>query len=322
MRPFFLLLLGVLFHGDVLRAAEESTAWKSSLVRFSRPAEWKETRPQKGTGDNSWAKDATPIGNGRIGALIYGGVEKDRLELTEISMWSGGFCSAEAKDKGPDSVKFGSYQPFGTLEITYPAAENVQDYKRTLDVAEALASVSYNSGGVRYRREYFASVPHQVVSMTVQGDRPRSVEASFRLATLHPQDRITATAGGGRGMILMQGSLKNGLTYEARIAVLPRGGSVTADGGSITVRQADSCRVLVSLATDYVLDASRNWKGEPPRKRNEAVLARALKAAPEQLKAAHRGAYGKLYHRVSLDLGETEDATAELPVNERLKRYR
>ena len=322
MRPFFLLLLGVLFHGDVLRAAEESTAWKSSLVRFSRPAEWKETRPQKGTGDNSWAKDATPIGNGRIGALIYGGVEKDRLELTEISMWSGGFCSAEAKDKGPDSVKFGSYQPFGTLEITYPAAENVQDYKRTLDVAEALASVSYNSGGVRYRREYFASVPHQVVSMTVQGDRPRSVEASFRLATLHPQDRITATAGGGRGMILMQGSLKNGLTYEARIAVLPRGGSVTADGGSITVRRADSCRVLVSLATDYVLDASRNWKGEPPRKRNDAVLARALKAAPEQLKAAHRGAYGKLYHRVSLDLGETEDATAELPVNERLKRYR
>lgn len=172
MRPFFLLLLGFLFHGNVLHAAEESTAWKSSLVRFSRPAEWKETRPQKGTGDNSWAKDATPIGNGRIGALIYGGVEKDRLELTEISMWSGGFCSAEAKDKGPDSVKFGSYQPFGTLEITYPAAENVQNYKRTLDVTEALASVSYSSGGVRYRREYFASVPHQVVSMTVQGAGP------------------------------------------------------------------------------------------------------------------------------------------------------
>lgn len=194
MRPFLFLLLGWLLHGGVLNAAEEAPGWKSSRFWFSRPAEWKDRRPQKGTGDNSWARDATPAGNGRIGALIYGGVEKDHLELTEISMWSGGYCSAEAKDKGPDSVKFGSYQPFGTLEITYPAAEDVRDYRRTLDVAEALASVSYTAGNVHYRREYFASIPHQVISMTVQGDRPRSVEASFRLVTLHPRDRMTATA--------------------------------------------------------------------------------------------------------------------------------
>lgn len=322
VRPFFFLVLGLLLHGGALNAADEPAAWKSSRFWFSRPAEWKDKRPQKGTGDNSWAKDATPVGNGRIGALIYGGVEKDRLELTEISMWSGGPCSGEGKDKGPDSVKFGSYQPFGTLEITYSPAQEARDYRRTLDVAEALASVSYAAGNVRYRREYFASIPHQVISMTVQGDAARSVEASFRLTTLHPRDRITATASGGRGMILMQGSLKNGLAYEARIVILPGGGTVTAEGGAVSVRQADSCRVLVSLATDYVLDASRNWKGEPPRKRNEAVLARALKTAPERMKADHRAAYGRFYNRVSLDLGETEDATAALPVNERLKKYR
>lgn len=322
VRPFFFLVLGLLLHGGALNAADEPAAWKSSRFWFSRPAEWKDKRPQKGTGDNSWAKDATPVGNGRIGALIYGGVEKDRLELTEISMWSGGPCSGEGKDKGPDSVKFGSYQPFGTLEITYSPAQEARDYRRTLDVAEALASVSYAAGNVRYRREYFASIPHQVISMTVQGDAARSVEASFRLTTLHPRDRITATASGGRGMILMQGSLKNGLAYEARIVILPGGGTVTAEGGAVSVRQADSCRVLVSLATDYVLDASRNWKGEPPRKRNEAVLARALKTAPERMKADHRTAYGRFYNRVSLDLGETEDATAALPVNERLKKYR
>ncbi|MCC8149329.1 glycoside hydrolase N-terminal domain-containing protein [Akkermansia sp.] len=322
LRPFFYLLLGGLFHGSFLHAAEEASSWKSSRFWFGRPAQWKDTRPQQGTGDNSWAKDATPIGNGRIGALIYGGVEKDRMELTEISMWSGGYCSTESKDKGPDSLKFGSYQPFGTLEITYPAADGATDYRRTLDVAQALASVTYGAGGVRYRREYFASIPHQVISMTVQGDKPRSVDAAFRLTTLHPQDRITATAGGGRGMILMQGTLKNGLAYEARIAVLPEGGSVRAEDGSIIVRQADSCRVLVSLATDYVLSFSRNWKGVAPRKRNEAILARALRAFPAQLKAAHQAAYGRLYNRVSLDLGETDDATAGLPVNKRLEKYR
>ena len=94
--------------------------------------------------------------------------------------------------------------------------------------------------------------------MTVEGDKPRSVDAVFRLTTLHPQDRITSTAGGGRGMILIQGKLKNGLAYEGRIAILPQGGTVKASDGSVVVEKADSCRVLVSLATDYVLDAARN----------------------------------------------------------------
>lgn len=322
VRLFLVLASGVLFHGAVLCAAGDSPAWKSSLIRFDRPAEWKETRPQKGAGDNSWAKDATPVGNGRLGALIYGGVEKDRLELTEISMWSGGFCSSESKDKGPDSLKFGSYQPFGTLEVTYPAGNGVKDYRRTLDLAEALASVSYAAGGVRYRREYFASVPHQVISMTVQGDRPRSVDASFRLTTLHPQDRIAATAGGDRGMIRIQGKLKNGLAYEGRIAILPQGGTVRASDGSVTVEKADSCRVLVSLATDYALDAARNWKGEAPGRKNDAILARALQVPAARMKAAHQAAYGKLYNRVSLDLGESEEAVAMLPIHERLKKYR
>lgn len=321
-RLFLFLAFGMVFHGAVLHAADRAPSWKSSRFWFGRPAEWKETRPQKGTGDNSWGKDATPIGNGRVGALIYGGVEKDRLELTEISMWSGGFCSAESKDKGPDSVKFGSYQPFGTLEVTYPASKGVKDYNRTLDVAEALASVSYSSAGVKYRREYFASIPHQVVSMTVQGDRSRSVNAVFRLSSLHPRDSITATAGAGKGMILLQGTLKNGLSYEGRIAILPKGGSIRAADGAVTVEKADSCRVLVSLATDYVMDASRNWKGMPPGRRNDAVLARALKVSPEKMKDIQRTAYVKLYGRVSLDVGETDDSTAGLPVNERLKKYR
>lgn len=322
IRLFLFPVAAVVMHGAVLHGAESPSAWKSSRFWFNRPAEWKEKRPQKGTGDNSWAKDATPIGNGRIGALIYGGADKDRLELTEISMWSGGFCYSENKDKGPDSLKFGSYQPFGTLEVTYPAGEGVKDYGRTLDVSSALASVSYSAGGVRYDREYFASIPHQVISMTVRGDKPRSVDAAFRLTTLHPQDRITAAAGGGRGMILIQGKLKNGLSYEGRIAILPKGGTVKAAGDTVTVEKADSCRVLVSLATDYALNAARNWKGEPPRKKNEAVLAHALKVSPERMKSAHQIAYGRLYDRVSLDLGETEDARAKLPINERLKKYK
>ncbi|KAA5511624.1 glycoside hydrolase N-terminal domain-containing protein, partial [Bacteroides caccae] len=79
-RPLFFLASGVFLHASVLHAEDGGGGWKSSRFWFSRPAEWKETRPQKGTGDTSWAKDATPIGNGRIGALIYGGLGKDHLE--------------------------------------------------------------------------------------------------------------------------------------------------------------------------------------------------------------------------------------------------
>ena len=102
-------------------------------------------------------------------------------------------------------------------------------------------------------------------------------------------------------MILIQGKLKNGLAYEGRIAILPKGGTVKASDGSVVVEKADSCRVLVSLATDYVLDAARNWKGESPRKRNDAVLARALKVPSGKMKRDHLLAYGKFYNRVSLD---------------------
>ncbi len=317
----FLVIAGVRFE---LPAADHDVRglWKSTAILFDRPAEWKEQRPQKGTGDASWARDATPIGNGRIGALIYGGTEKDHLELTEISLWSGGFCSSEGKVKGPESTKFGSYQPFGTLEVAYPGAAKAKNYVRTLHVDKALASVAYEADGVRYEREYFASVPHQVISTTIKADRARSVDAAFRLTSLHQQDKISATASGGKGTILLRGQLKNGLNYEGRILILPVGGTLKTVGGSVVVEHANACRVLVLMATDYALDAARNWKGESPGKRNDAVLARALRVSPEQMLTAHQAAYAGQYDRVALDVGDTAEEIARLPIGERLKRYR
>lgn len=319
---FSWLALAAVLCAHVSHADNDGSDWKASVIRFDRPAEWKEERPQKGTGDVSWAKDATPVGNGRIGALIYGGLEKDHLELTEISMWSGGFCYSQNKDKGPDSLKFGSYQPFGTLEITCPGAEGAKNYERTLDVSRAMANVSYEASGVRYEREYFASVPHQVVSVTMRADRSRAVNVAFRLTTLHERDKITVSASGGKGMILLRGQLKNGLNYEGRILILADGGTVQKEDGSVIVKKADACRVLVSLATDYALDSARGWKGQAPAKKNEAILARAMQVSSRRMRAEHQEAYAGQYGRVSLNLGETEKATAQLPIDKRLKRYR
>lgn len=321
-KTFSWLVLTLAFCVHIAQADEEKAAWKASVIRFTRPADWKDTRPQQGTGDVSWAKDATPVGNGRIGALIYGGIEKERLELTEISLWSGGFCSKEAKEKGPDSLYFGSFQPFGTLEIDCAGSEGATRYERTLDVENALAKVLYQAKGVNYEREYFASVPHQVISMTMHADKPRSISAAFRLTSLHVQDSITATVSGKKGVITLRGKLKNGLNYEGCIIVLAQGGVLQEKDGGLEVRQADACRLLVSLATDYAMNPARRWKVESPGKKNDAILTRALPIPASRMKQEHREAYAAQYGRVSLNLGETADTVASSSIDERLKRYR
>lgn len=318
-----LVFLGLLCGSRPSALAVDGEGWKSRVVRFDRPAEWKEMRPQGGTGDHSWARDATPIGNGRLGALIYGGVEKDHLELTEISLWSGGTCSDETKEKGPDAVKFGSFQPFGTLEVEYPCSGDAKGYERLLDTGNATAAVRYEVGGVGYERQYFASEPHQVLVMNLHADAPGKLDAVFRLRTLHSKDRIVSERCDGGAQIVLQGRLKNGMNYEGRVLILPEGGKVrVGPGGSVTLEKANGCRVLVAMATDYALDAARRWKGESPQKRNDAVLAAVRKLPAARVGQDHRESYARLFNRVLLDLGETPDALAKLPIGMRLKRYR
>ncbi|HEY4984783.1 MAG TPA: glycoside hydrolase family 95 protein, partial [Verrucomicrobiae bacterium] len=110
--------------------------------------------------------EALPIGNGRLGGLIAGGTARERIVLNEDSLWTG-----DENPSGNDKM-MGAYQCLGNLFINLPGHENLADYRRELDIGNALAHVSYQSGGVNYRREYFCSHPDGVLVVRLTADRP------------------------------------------------------------------------------------------------------------------------------------------------------
>jgi alpha-L-fucosidase 2 len=301
----------------------------------------------KAAGNNNgdpWQSEALPIGNGRIGAMVFGGDKVERLALNEVSFWSGGLNPGGGYSYGPEAGKdaFGAYQPFGDLLIQFEGAGETSDYTRSLNLENGIASTTYTQDGVTFKREVFASFPGQVIVMTCTASKPGALNMKFNL---HPNHSSTISAQGGKaqGKLSMAGTLKNDLEFEGVVMVIPQGGTISATGGSkpadvtyennravidweslpsLKVEKANSCTVIISLATDYVMDYSKNWKGTPAKKKNNDILAKLGKVQPGALKSAHVANYKSLFDRVKLDLGKTDADRAQLPTNERIKAYR
>ncbi|ASO20865.1 alpha-L-fucosidase 2 [Actinoalloteichus hoggarensis] len=288
----------------------------------------------------SWESESLPIGNGALGGAVFGGVAVERLQFNEKTLWTGGPGSAQGYDHGDweaprpaalDEVRrtldveqraapewvadrlglprrgFGAYQPFGDVLLHFPDGPvEPADYRRELDLAEAVARVAYRDGEVRHEREYLASHPHGVIAGRLSADRPGSVSVTLRMATPHPGG--VRTVVGGR--LTLRGALPdNGLRYEAQIQVLAEGGSVTDDGESITVSGADAVTVLLAAGTDYAC-AYPDYRGVDPHERITATLDRAVAAGYPTLRADHVGDHAALFGRVSLDVGQQWPAAA------------
>jgi hypothetical protein len=151
-----------------------------------------------------WDVWALPIGNGRLGAVFWGSVADELVQFNEDSLWSGGDKNVFVPRQGDrlhrsDNINYGSYQPFGDIHISLPHAE-FTDYRRDLDLGRAVGTVTYKSGGVTYRREYFASYPDQVIVIRLSADKPGSITGSIQLADRHfakiTTDGNTITARG------------------------------------------------------------------------------------------------------------------------------
>ena len=296
----------------------------SGVVWHSQVGEWKDSRPQTpNSTDNSWAQDTTPIGNGRLGAMIYGGCATEHMELTEISLWSGRQCSVDQKSAnngtGPNSVLFGSYQPFATFSADHYGTGAAADYRRVLDLKKGVASVSYRVNETEFRREYFASVPHQVIVMTETASVPGALNVRIRMSSLLPGVSFRTEGD----TIIQTGSLNNGLTYEGRYRVLYQGGALTENAdGSLTLSGADSMTVLISMGTNYVMDKEKDWKGEDPSGHVSACLEGAAALNFSALKSAHVENYQKLFNRASVNFGSSTAASVHYPISRRMQAYR
>ncbi len=262
-----------------LRAAEFAPSPTTALW-YDKPAQ-------------QWV-EALPIGNGRMGAMIFGGLATERIQFNEQTLWLG---SENTKD-------IGGYQPFGDLYVDFaPARSGPSSYRRELDLDRAVSRVRFTADGVIYTREAFASHPAGVVVIRLTASKPGQLSGVVRLTDLRPHP---AVAEGDT--LLFAGALPNGLRYAASARVLHESGALRNEAGRLVIEQADAVTILLSAATDFDRSPGKRWRSDDPAPVVAARLSRASAHIYSDLLAAHVADHQSLFRRVHLDLGTSPSA--------------
>ncbi len=300
-------------------------------------------------------EDALPVGNGRLGAMVFGRTDEEQVQLNEDTYWSGGPYSTTVKGgaKGLPEIRrlifdgelvrahrlFGrylmgypveqqKYQSIGTLVLTLPAGGPVRDYRHQLDLDTAVVTTSYEQGGVRFVREVFASPVDQVVVIRLSADRPSHISVRIQLRGERNQahsnyatDYFHMDADGGDGLVVRGKSadylgVVGKLRYQSRLRARPRGGTMTVVDDTLAIRNADEVLLVVAAATNFV--SYKDVSGDPDARVTAALRAVAGKSF-DDLKAAHVREHQRLFRRVSARFGP--GPASPLPTDERLKRF-
>ncbi len=253
-----------------------------------------------------WMTEALPVGNGSLGAMLFGGVPTVRVQFNEESLWTG------------DEKDTGAYQTFGelTLELTAEGDAAVSDYRRELDLTTAIHRVRYRKADVVYEREAFCSYPTRVLVLRFTASRPGAYSGTLTLADAHG-----APVRASDDNLSAAGELNNGLKYEAQIRLLCDGAEVQAADGKLAFSNADSLTILLAAGTNYVNRSDRNWRGTHPHERLVRSIQDATGKSYDVLRKAHIEDYRSLFNRMALDLGASSDATLALPTDQRILAY-
>ena len=282
----------VVFGATVVSSASDLLLW------YQQPAVATRTSPL--------INEALAIGNGRIGGLIAGGTAREQVVLDEDSLWIGG-----DNPSGNDAT-MGSYQMLGNVFINLPGHETVADYRRDLDIGDALAHVSYSVNGVKFSREYFCSHADGVLVIHLTADKPGSYTGSIELNDSHETPIVA-----GKNHLTNAGALTNGLKYEAQLVAINAGGSLQANGSSLEFSNCDSLMLVVAAGTDYAMDYAKGYRGEDPHARVTKQAASAAAQNYDALKTAHENDFHSLFDRVALNLGNSSAGQTALPTDQR-----
>jgi alpha-L-fucosidase 2 len=291
-------------------------------------------------------KSAIPIGNGRIGGMIFGEVQDEQVLLNESSIWSGPpvpannprgpeiitrirdllfagkpveaehICETELLDRDLDEDR--CYQPLGFLRLHHESVGDVTGYRRTLDYDAAIVTTQFEQDGVSYRREAFVSEPNQVLALWYSANQRGKV--SFTIELDRPDGATVASNGASRlrlsGRAFAKGGRHPGTRFDALLQVTADGGKVTALGNQLNISGANSVTLLVTAVTDY------NFRKPESRLTRDRVAAceRQLAAASAktyaQLKAHHVADYQRLYRRSTLQFPTL--SKSDQPIDQRI----
>jgi alpha-L-fucosidase 2 len=320
-----------------LRAAPDLRLW------YRQPAE-------------QW-NQALPVGNGRLGAMVFGRTDHETIQLNEETLWSGGPYDPVVPgayralpeirrllfngDIPAAHDLFGrsmmglpyeqmKYQPLGNLRLSFPGHERATAYRRELDLDAAVARVEYTVDGTRFVRETFSSAPDQVIVIRISADRPSAVSFTAALEGVRNQTHSNYGTdyfrmdGVTPNMLRLTGKssdhlgVAGRLRYQADLVARAEGGSVVVDRRTLTVDHADAVTLVLAAATNFV--NYHDVSGDPAA-RVARVLAQVAARSYEELRQAHEAEHQQWFHRVALRLGSSLPEADTLPTDLRIKRF-
>nr|MBP6587956.1 glycoside hydrolase family 95 protein [Flavobacterium sp.] len=292
-------------------------------------------------------ENALPIGNGRLGAMIYGNVDKEIIQLNEHTLWSGSPnrndnpAALEAlpeirklifEGKHKDAEKLANqniitkkshgqmFQPLGNLNLVFDGHENYTNYNRELDIEKAVAKTTYTVGDVTYNRETFASFADRVIVMRVSASKAGSL--TFKMNYTSPQKQKTFATTPNNDLTIFgttsdHETVKGMVKFKGITRVKLDGGSLSSTDTELSIKNATTATIYISVATNF-----NNYKdiSGDENKRALDYMDKAFPKSYSNILKNHIVAYQKYFNRVKIDLGTTP--AADLPTDERLKNFR
>ncbi len=332
MKTIYYLILLILFScTDVDEKNNNLKLWYKQPANASVPDDnngWKD--------DPEWLK-ALPLGNGSLGGMVFGDVNRERIQLNEESMWSGSpddndnpdapkhqdkirkllfegkykeateltdktqICKGVGSGYGNGSTApFGCFQTLGDLWIDWGRNGEYQNYYRELDLNDAIVRVRYTQDGVNYTREIFTSYPDQVMVAKFAADKPGQI--SFNCSMSRPERFNTCTEN---GQLILSGALSDGkggdnLHYMARLKAINKHGEVICNDSVLSVKNADEVILFLSASTDYKMEYP-SYKGRDYINITKQNIERASQKGYNNLLKDHTDEYSRYFNRVSFD---------------------
>ena len=338
---FLILLLvcvGILNTGFQCQSYKSPSRYDNSNLKL-----WYKQPAQKWT-------EALPVGNGRIGAMVFGKVYYERIQLNEESLWAG----SPLNNNNPEALKnlgaiqelllqeknkeahelvsktfigtpprIRSYQTLGDILLTLDSTSVIKDYRRELFLESGLCRITYVCEDVQYSREIFVSAPDNIIVIRLTADKSGALNTSIQLV----RDKDAQVRAEGSNQLIMTGQIIDEpdplrgpdgphMKFAAKLIALNDGGNVHAAGDSLVVTSANSLTLLLTAATDYCLEKLNFDRSINPENICKEILARAEKKSFEKLKKNHIEEHRSLFSRMQLNLGKSP--LFNLPTDERL----
>ena len=315
-----------------IAAAQSKSSWNSHVLWYDKPA-------------TTWT-EALPIGNSRLGAMVYGTPATERLQLNEETIWAGrpnNNANPEAKEYLPkvrELVWKGKYkeaqdlatahvmaktnlgmpyQPFGDLYISFPDTEDYSDYHRELSLDSARVVTTYKAEGVTFKREYISSMSGNVILVHLTANKPGMITCNANMTS--PQQDVTIASENGE--IVLSGisgwheGLKGKVQFTGRATAKTQGGTVVSKDGVLQIKNADEATIFLTIATNF-----KNYNDISGNDTilSETTLRDALKSSFAEIKSRHYDTYSKQFKRVNLNLGN--DAYADKTTDWRVEHFK